>query len=290
MRPFRLHEPTTVQEAVAVLHERGESARLYAGGTELLLAMKTGLLEPDDLVNVKTIAGLGDIALDDGTLVIGAAATHREVEESAMVREHLPQLAEVVRTVANIRVRNVGTLAGNLCFAEPHSDPATLLLLFDAEVDIVGPGGARRIPLAQLQAGPYETTLAPDEMLVSVRIGAPHAKAGAAYAKFGYHHRPTLGVGAVVQTEDGRVSDVRLSLGCVSPVATRLPEAEAVLMGQHFDAAGDGSAPLAEAGRLAAARAEAVDDMHGSASYKEHLVGVFVGRVFAQALTRAEAN
>ena len=290
MRPFRLHEPTTVQEAVAVLHELGESARLYAGGTELLLAMKTGLLEPDDLVNVKTIAGFGDIALDDDTLVIGAGATHREVEESAVVRERLPQLAEVEHTVANNRVRNVGTLAGNLCFAEPHSDPATLLLLFDAEVDVVGPDGARRIPLAALQVGPYETTLAPDEILVSIRVPASPSKMGGAYAKFGYHHRPTLGVGVVVQTDQGRITDVRLSLGCVPPVATRLPEAEAVLMGQRIDALGDGSALLAEAGRLAAGRAEAVGDMHGSASYKEHLVGVFIGRVFARALALAEAS
>ncbi len=290
MKPFRLHEPTSAQEAVSLLSERGDTARLYAGGTELLLAMRSGLLVCDDLVNVKTVDGLRDIGVDDGTLVIGAAATHREIEFSPVVREHFPLLAEVEHLVANVRVRNTGTLAGNLCFADPHSDPATLLLLYDAEVEIAGPSSSRRIRLADLQVGPYETALAADEMVVRVRVPSAPRGAADAYRKFGLHQRPTIGVGAMLRVEDGVLSDVRLSLGCVSPVPRRLPDAEAVLMGERVDALSEGSSVVSEAGRLAAAAADAVDDLHGRADYKEHLVGVLAGRVLSDALSRLGAS
>lgn len=288
MKPFRLHEPTSVREAVAVLQERGDRARLYAGGTELLLAMKTGLLESDDLVNVKTIVGLDDISLDNDELVIGAAATHRNIEESPIVRKRFSQLVEVERNVANVRVRNVGTLSGNLCFAEPHSDPATLLLLLGARLEVSGADRPRHIPLSTFHVGPYETQLRPTEMVVNVRVQAPPPNAGIVYHKFGHHHRPTLGVGAMVQSQGGHVSDVRLSLGCVSPVATRLPDAEAVLMGEPVGRLHGDSAPIVEAGRLAAAAAEAVDDMHGSADYKKHLISVYVERAITNALRQTE--
>ena len=132
LRPFTLHEPTTVEEATSLLADLGGAARPYAGGTELLLAMKAGVLAYDHLVNVKTVAGLDGIALDGGVLRVGSAVTHRELEASPVLGERFALLAGVERRVANVRVRNVGTLGGNLCFAEPHSDPGTALLLYDA--------------------------------------------------------------------------------------------------------------------------------------------------------------
>ena len=283
MRPFRLHEPVSAAEASALLLECGDAARLYAGGTELLLAMKSGLLACDHLVNVKTIPGMDVVRLDGAELVVGAAATHAAIEAAPVVRERFPLVAQVERRVANVRVRNVGTLAGNLCFAEPHSDPAALLLLYDAEAEVEGASGARRIPLAELQTGPYETGLEHGEVMTAIRIPPLPRGARAAYLKFGVHHRPTIGVGAALRVVDGRVAEARLSLGSVPPTPRRLPEAEALLLGERAECL-SGESPLAQAAAEAvAARADAVDDAHGSGEYKRHLVSVFVRRALAQA-------
>ena len=208
-----MHDPTTVQEAASALAEAGGGAALYAGGTELLLAMKSGLLAYDTLINVKSIPGLDAVSADGDSIVIGASATHSAVEHDPLVRERLPLLSEVEHGVANLRVRNVGTLAGNLCFAEPHSDPATLLLVYEAELDIVGPSGSRRIAVGGLQTGSYETSLTPDELLTAVRVPVFPASVRAAYSKFGYHHRPTLGIAAALAVQDGVIADARLALG-----------------------------------------------------------------------------
>jgi len=292
LKPFRLHEPTTIEETVGLLSKLGESAKLYAGGTELLLAMKSGFLHYADLVNVKTVAGLDAISVSGNTLSIGPNATHSSIERSDVVRDHSPLIAEVEHRVANVRVRNVGTLGGNLCFAEPHSDPGALLLLFDAEVEIAGPGGRRHVAISDMLVGAYETAIAPDEMLVSVSVPGLPTGMRATYEKFGYHHRPTLGMGAAVLVSDGVVSDIRLTLGSVPPTPLRLSASEAVLKGERADALADESnSAITEAGRLAADVCDAVDDLHGSAEYKRHLVEVFVGRAVRAALAaeRVEA-
>ena len=301
MKPFRLHEPATPQEAAALLAQESGAAALYAGGTELLLAMKAGLLAYDALINVKSVAGLDAIAADDGAddgavvigagatrgaVVIGAGATHSAVERDPLVRERLPLLAEVTHSVANARVRNVGTLAGNLCFAEPHSDPAALLLVYEAEIDAQGPAATRRIPMRALQTNSYETSLAPDEMVVAVRVPPLPAGMSGAYSKFGRHHRPTLGVAAAAAVADGRIADIRLAVGCVSPIARRLSRSEDVLRGERVDETGADAPALREACRLAAEDAEAVADLHGEADYKEHLTRVFLERTLLRALAR----
>src|SRR5262249_24744971 len=125
LQPFVLEEPTSIGEASALLGRYGEAARLYAGGTELLQVMKEGLLHYERLINLKTIAGLDGITHEAGILRIGAAATHRALERAPEVRSHFPALAHLEAHVANVRVRATGTIGGNLCFAEPHADPAT---------------------------------------------------------------------------------------------------------------------------------------------------------------------
>src|SRR5262245_19632886 len=140
LRPFALYQASTVGEASDVLAREGSDAVLYAGGTEILLVLKEGLLRAGSLVDVKRIPGLSEIGADDGHLTIGATATHRAVERSAVVRDRCALVAGVARHVANIRVRSVGTVGGNLAFADPHSDLATLFLAFDAVVRL----GSRR--------------------------------------------------------------------------------------------------------------------------------------------------
>jgi CO/xanthine dehydrogenase FAD-binding subunit len=131
---FEIHQPASVLEASQMLAHYGDEAGIYAGGTELLLAMKHSALNYRHLIDLKVVPGLNSIEVRNGSLEIGATATHRGIERSAAVQQHLPVLAEMESRVANVRVRATGTLGGNLCFAEPHSDPATLLLVLGGAV------------------------------------------------------------------------------------------------------------------------------------------------------------
>jgi carbon-monoxide dehydrogenase medium subunit len=280
--PFELCEPTSVAEASALLARHGEAARCYAGGTELLLAMKEGMVHYDHLVNVKTIAGLAGLSLDGaGALRIGAVTLHRALERDPVVRERFPALARMERDVANVRVREVGTLGGNLCFAEPHSDPGTLLQVYDATARLERVGGARTVRVEELFVGPFETCLAPDEVLTEVVVPPLPARSAAAYLKFGVLERPSVGAAVAVTLDDGHVADARIAVGCVGPVPRRMRDAEARLRGASV--AGSAAA-LAEAGRLAGQAADAVSDLHGSADYKAHLVGVLIRRAFREAV------
>src|SRR5437016_7536869 len=146
--------------------------------------MKEGLLRPRHLVDVKRIPGFDGVAAADGHVTIGATVTHRALERAATVRERCPVVASVARHVANIRVRNVGTVGGNLAFADPHSDLATLFLALDATVALASPRGRRTLALDDFVRGPWETARASDELLTSVTI-SPRGRMGAAYVKFG---------------------------------------------------------------------------------------------------------
>src|SRR5262249_18008335 len=154
------------EEATELLERYEEDAALYCGGTELLLLLKLGFASFGHLVDLKPVEELRGIRMDDGELVVGAAGTHRRLERSQLVLDRLPALAAMERRVANLRVREVGTLGGNLCFSDPHSDPATFLLALDAEVECRRGGeAARRIPVGEFVTGPYETALGKGEVL-----------------------------------------------------------------------------------------------------------------------------
>jgi aerobic carbon-monoxide dehydrogenase medium subunit len=285
LRPFALDRPETLEEAAAVLTEHGGGAALYAGGTELLLLMKEGLVRVQRLVDVKRVRGLADIRAEDATVVIGATARHRAVEISALLRERCPLVAGVARHVANVRVRHVGTVGGNLAFADPHSDVATLFLALDAELVLWRRAGERRLSLGDFLLGAYETARRDDEILTGVRLHPWPAGTASAYLKFGVHERPTLGVAlAVTPAGAGAPAAVRLSVGCVGPKPQRFPEIER-------QAARMGVAELAaRAPALAQAAADAVEtasDLHGAADYKRDMTRVFVRRAFEIVAARA---
>src|SRR3989338_1379113 len=134
LKRFRLEEPQSVKDASDLLARHGESARVYAGGTELLLVMKEGLIQYERLINIKKIAGLDEVKLEDGLIHIGALARHAKLASSTFLQERLPAFVQMEKNVANIRVREVGTLGGNLSFAEPHPHPATVLMVLGAKL------------------------------------------------------------------------------------------------------------------------------------------------------------
>jgi carbon-monoxide dehydrogenase medium subunit len=221
LRRFAIHQPKTALEACQMLAEFGEKGRLYAGGTELLLAMKHDLLRYEHLIDVKTIANLDAIERRNGTVVIGSAATHRAIERSPVVRDNLPVVAEMEAAVANARVRACGTLGGNLGFAEPHSDPATLLLALGATVNVQGKAGARSVAIGNLLTGAYETSLAPDEIMTSVEIPVPVKSQRAAYLKFQLKERPTLGLALVVDLAAETITKACAVVCSVSALPTK---------------------------------------------------------------------
>jgi aerobic carbon-monoxide dehydrogenase medium subunit len=279
--PFELHRPRSVEEATELLDRYGEDAAFYCGGTELLLLLKLGFSSFGHLVDLKQIDELEGVRVEDGALVVGAAVTHRELERSGLVRERLPALATMERSVANLRVREVGTLGGNLCFSDPHSDPATFLLALDAEVECRRGGEpARRIPISDFVVGPYQTSLREGDVLTSVRIPETPDGAVVAHAKFAFHERPTATVACLARVVDGRVAEARVAVGSVGARPVRATAAEQVLTGAPVDELGEGL--LGEAGERAAEAAAPVDDATGSADYKAQLVRVLVGRTFGQ--------
>jgi carbon-monoxide dehydrogenase medium subunit len=282
LRRFRLEEPESVQEASELLGRYGDSAKVYAGGTELLLAMKEGLVRYERLINVKKLKGLNEVKLDSGTISIGALCTHHELETTPLLKERLPALIELERNVANVRVRQTGTLGGNLCFAEPHADPGTLLLALGATLVAQKSSSQREVAAESFFVDAYETCLEPDEVLSEIRIPAPAGKSGIAYLKFGYLERPSVGV-AVALTLNGGITDAKIAVGCAGPAPKRVPEAEGLLKGKSLEEA---SRNLAGAGQVAGRASQAISDLHGAQDYKEHIVGVLLKRAFQRAVAQ----
>lgn len=297
---FTMHEPATVPEAAGLLARYGPDAVVYAGGTELLILMREGLVHYPHLVNIKTIPGLDRIGLEDHaaadawpwtdvpgecrTLTIGPLATHHQLSRSPVIRTHAGLLAEVEQQVANIRVRVAGTIGGNLCFAEPHSDPATLLVAWGAALELSSPTGLREIPADEFFVGMLETARHPDEILTAIRLPVPVDSScfGGAYEKFSLHERPTVTVAAFLVRRDGTIDRARLAVGSVGPVPLCAGEAEESL--RHLRPT---VAAFKQAARLAALAVDPVDDLYGSAGYKRHLVSVLTARALAAAANNA---
>jgi carbon-monoxide dehydrogenase medium subunit len=248
---FTLHRPTTLDEALALRADLGDDAAWYAGGTELILAMKLGLLGYEHLIDVKRLPELRRVQRRAGEVRIGAGVTHRELE----TLEEIPALAALERRVANVRVRAAGTLGGNLAFAEPHADPPALLTALHARVELTSASGTRELAIDDFVLGAYETALAEDELLTAIVVPTG---ARAAYDKFQVLERPAVGVAVAL---NGRLDVV---VGAVDEQPVRVPV-------EHPD---DHDA-IAEA---AMEVVEPVDDLSGSADYKRHLTGVLVRR------------
>lgn len=252
--PAFAHErPQTLADALALI---GEEAVPYGGGTELLLAMRIGLLRPAVLVDLKRIPELREIRLDGDDLWIGAGASHVAVSRDPLVAQHAAVLVDVERAVGNARVRHAGTLGGNLCFAEPKSDVTTTLLALDASVVLASARGRRTLPMGEFLLGPYWTDREADELLVAVTVPREPDRV-AVYAKFQTMERPTLGVAAVGWRGSARR---RLVLGAATEVPVRI----------------DGDDPL-DADTVAA-DLDCVADLTGSVAYKRHIAAVYARR------------
>ena len=262
----------------------GPDAAVYAGGTELLIVMKERLAHFPHLIDIKRISGLKEITFDTERreLSIGAVATHRDLERSPVVRERFPALGLLEAAVANIRVRNAGTIGGNLCFAEPHSDPATLLTALDAQLTLTSTSGSRQLPMASFITGLMETARRHEEVLVTITVAEPASNAGVAYERFKLHERPTAAVAAVVSVDEGTITDARVVAGSVGERPQRLLETEAILRGQP--AAPESATIAADVIRD---EVETSGDVFESEAYTRQLARTVGRRAIATAIQRA---
>jgi carbon-monoxide dehydrogenase medium subunit len=281
--PFELHRPARLGEACRLLAEHGPGAQVYAGGTELLLVLRAGFGDVRRLVDVKRIAGMTSIWRSDGVLRIGAAAAHARVAASPELADIAPAVVEAERRLGNPRVRSTGTLGGNLCFGDPHGDPATVLLAHDAQVTLQSVRGTRTLALDEFLVDALETTRERDEILTHVELPR-RAFAGAAYLRHAYAERPTAGVAVLLDVDRGRTRDVRIAVGCVGPRPVRVPEAEEAATGLPLDADEPSLDAVAD---LAAAALDPISDGYGPADFKRRLAAALVSRALRQACARA---
>jgi len=280
LQPFRVLTPANVEEASAELVRLGERATIYAGGAELILLLRYGMVHAEYLINIKGIDGLSEIGWDGRTVQIGATVTHRRLETDSLIRERLPLLADAESRIANIRVRNQGTLGGNLCFNDPHSDPGTALLLHEAEVVLARKDGLRQIPLSDFLSGMYSTGLEPGELLQKVFVAPLPVGWGAAYLRVHRYQRPTLNVAVAAKLQNGAVEDARLAVGCVGPKPLRLSELEAKIRGEKLD---DAKRICADSKPYLKDKLAPIDDLLGSADYKIYMAAVLLSRALSQA-------
>lgn len=285
LAPFEIHPAASVAAAARLIDELGDDAVVYSGGTELLLLMKLGFAGYQHLIDIKPIEELRRVEVADDTLIIGGAVTHRTLERSAIVQAGWPDLVEMERRVANVRVRSTGSLGGNLAFADPHSDPASFLLAASASVSL-GRGDERRsMPLDDFVLGPYETALEPGELLCSIEVPAMAAGAAMSHLRFAFHERPAATVSAWVRIDEGRVADARVAVGSVGIVPVLVPDAGAAMRGQDPEDLDDGV--LAMLAATGADASEPVSDSNGSDEYKHALVQTLIGRAIRQTADKA---
>jgi carbon-monoxide dehydrogenase medium subunit len=288
MKRFEYLEARTVRQVISMLQRYGENARIVAGSTDFLVRWRAGVWNPDHVINIQRVAGLGRITYSSRNgLRIGALVTVQALEQHPMVRRRYPALAAAAASFAGVQVRNLATVGGNICNASPSGDTIPALLVFGAECRIAGPDGDRRVALDQFFTGPGQTVLRNDELLAEIRVPPPPPNTGSHYIK----HSPrgamdiaTVGVASLVSLDErrGPCSEARIALGAVAPTPVRAYSAEDILRGHDLsqdliqaaaDSARDGVKPI--------------DDIRGSAVHRKEIVGVLTRRTLEQALNSA---
>jgi carbon-monoxide dehydrogenase medium subunit len=282
MIPFELAEPRSLAEAIKLLDPDDAMVRPFAGGTALMLMMKAGVFHPTRLVSLGKIEKkYSGIAAGKDGLRIGAMTTLSALEHSADVRKLTPVITRTLRTLSNVRVRNVATVGGALAHADPHMDLPPVLIALGASISVAGLQGVRELAVEDLITGYYETVLKKNELIAELRVPAQDGKR-AAYMKVttgSADDWPALGVAVAIEGDGAAVKSVRVVASAATSKAMRLTTAEKVLSGQRID-----DKLLARAGEAAAEEAEFIADVRGSVSYKRELLRVYVGRAVRAAI------
>jgi len=277
MIPFELFEPTSLKEAITLIDPDNPDVRPIAGGTALMLMMKAGVFHPRRLVSLRKINGVmtGISTTPSGELRIGAMTSLAAVERSLDVARCASAIVRTMKRLSNPRVRNVATVGGALAHGDPHMDLPPVAIALGARVCVAGPDGERELAVEELFRGYYETALKPNELIVSLTIPAQGARR-AAYLKVtagSSDDWPALGVAAAIDFDDNNVKSARIVVSAATPKAMRLAAVEKLLAGAAIS-----DRVLRDAGDAAAAEAEIIGDLRGSAAYRRELLRVYIGR------------
>jgi len=277
---FEYIKPKDLDEALRVMALYKETARVLAGGTDLIVHLKENLAGPEVVVDIKGLAGLDKISFKNGVLSVGALVTFAGIIDSPLVGKHCPLLREAAMTVASTGVRNRATVAGNICSAVPSADSAPVLAVYDAEVLVTSLRGGRRISIHNWFAGPKKTVLAPDEIVLAVELTLPRPKAGGCYSKLSRYEGEDLAQGgmAVLALSD---NTCRVAVCALGPRPARCPRTEAVLSGNELT-----EKVLARAKETILKEICPITDIRATKEYRSHMAGVMLGRALGAALSR----
>ena len=282
---FDYHPATTVDEAIALLKQYGDEAKVLAGGHSLIPAMKLRLNQPGHLVDIGRVQGLSYIREEGNEVAVGAMTTYTTLARSDAIRQHFAALAEAAAKVADQQVRNRGTIGGSIAHADPAGDVPAVVLAFKANVVVQGPNGKRTIKADDFFVGTFETALQPDEIVTEIRFAAPAARTGSAYVKLANKasHYAVAGCAAVVTLDnDGTCSSASVTITGAATKISRASAVEAALVGKKLD-----EATVEQAASHAADGLELVADIHGSKDYRAHMTSVTVKRAVLQAAHEA---
>ncbi len=283
---FDYHRPATLDEALALLDQYGDDAKVLAGGMSLVPLMKLRFATPEHLIDVNGIADLHGMLESDGWLRMKATTRHHELETSDIVAARYPAMAAAAPMIADPLIRNRGSIGGSLVHADPAGDWGSVMLAMSAQVVVRGSGGERTIGIDDFLVDTFTTSIQPNELLMEVRVPAPAPRSGGTYLKMERKvgDFATVAVAVQVTMDDGRIGKAGIALTAVGSKNIRASDAEASLAGAEPT-----EGAIAEAGRLAEAAADPQSDLRGSADYKRHVVSVFVRRGLARAVELATA-
>jgi aerobic carbon-monoxide dehydrogenase medium subunit len=281
--------PRSVEEAVATLAKHGAAARVLAGGTDLLVQMRSGAKRPAVLVDLKRVPELTAISLDAGGATIGAAVCGDELSSRKDLIALWPGLFEAAALIGSKQVQGRASIGGNLCNSSPAADTTPALIANEVRCIVAGPNGRREVAAERFNTGPGKNVLAPDELLVALFLPRPAARTADAYLRLIPRTEMDIAVvGAGVRltlAADGTCSAARVALGAVGPTAFLVPEAAAALVGKRID-----DAALAAAAAASSAAARPIDDKRGTIPYRKHVAGVLTKRAARIAADRAAAR
>ena len=283
---FTYLRPGNVKEALAMLAEYHDSAKIICGGQSLLIIMRQGLVITEHLIDIKGLEELNYLSYDSRAgLKIGATTTHRTIEKSLLIKEKYPVLVAMEEKLASIQVRNWGTMGGNLAHADAAGDPAPVLIALNATVKVGSSAGERSVPLEDFYPGLFETVLSPDEMILEVLVPPPPAKSATAYHKFNLLESDQGIVAVAVSlsvNSAGICQNARIVLGNAAPVPIRARNTEKLLIGKKLN-----EKIFTKAGETAGEEADPVADIHASEDYRRHLISILTRRMTKEAWKQA---
>lgn len=282
---FDYHVANTVDEAVKLLQEFGDEAKIIAGGHSLLPAMKLRLAQPAHLIDIGRIPNLAYIREDNGAVAVGALTTYSMIEKSDLIRRYFPMLIEGTDLIGDQQVRNRGTIGGSLAHSDPAADMPGMVLALKAEVITQGPKGLRTIKIDDFLVGTFETALEENEVITEIRLPIPPAHTGSAYEKLANKasHYAVAGCAAVITTDgNGTCTAASVAITGAADKTARASAVEAALVGKKLD-----EATIVEAASHAADGLAIVEDIHGSKAYRSEMCRVTARRAITRALERA---